>query len=281
MTIAARSVPAQAPGLGLRAPHLAHVLAARPAVAWFEVHSENYFAEGGAAVAALERVRADYPVSLHGVGLALGSCVPLDGEHVAKLARLAGRIEPALVSEHLCWGRLGRRHYNELLPLPYTREALDLVASRVARVQDALGRRILIENIAAYATFPESEMAEADFLAALARRTGCALLLDLNNAYVNARNHGGDARAFVEAIPARHVGEIHLAGFDASGPMLVDTHGHAVSDAVWALYELALERFGARPTLIEWDTDIPAFEVLEAEAAKAARRMEAHRGVPA
>ena len=256
------------------------MLATQPAVPWFEVHSENYFAEGGAAVASLLRVRDRYPISLHGVGLALGSCAPLDREHVAKLARLVERVEPGLVSEHLSWGRLARRHFNELLPLPYTREALDLVASHIGEVQDALGRRILVENIAAYAAFDESEIPEADFLAALARRTGCGLLLDVNNVYVNTLNHGGDARAFIDAIPAAAVGEIHLAGFEP-GPIAIDTHGHPVSGEVWTLFEYALQRIGPRPTLIEWDTDIPPFDVLDAEAAKAQQRMGALDAVAA
>lgn len=265
----------RAAGLGLRAPHVAHVIETRPAVPWFEVHSENYFAEGGAGLRALERVRGHYPISLHGVGLALGSSAPLDREHVAKLQRLVRRIEPGLVSEHLSWARLGSRHYNELLPLPYTREALDLVTARVDELQDALARRILIENIAAYVTFAESEIPEPVFLALLAQRTGCGLLLDVNNVYVNTRNHGGDAAAFIDAIPAHAVAEIHLAGFDATGEMLIDTHGHPVGREVWALYERALARIGPRPTLLEWDTDIPAFDVLAREAAKAQRRLEA------
>jgi len=270
-----------AAGIGLRAPHVAHVLATRPAIPWFEVHSENYFAEGGAALRALERVREHYPVALHGVGLALGSCAPLDRAHLAKLSRLAERIEPGVVSEHLSWGRLGERHYNELLPLPFTQEALDLVAARVAEVQDTLGRPILVENIAAYVKFPESDIPEPEFLARLAQRTGCGLLLDVNNVYVNARNHGGDAAAFIDAVPAPAVGEIHLAGFEGTGGMLIDTHGHPVGREVWALYERALARLGPRPTLLEWDTDIPAFEVLAQEASKAQRRMDALDAVTA
>ena len=270
-----------AAGLGLRAPHVAHVLEARPVVPWFEVHSENYFVEGGPALRALDRVREHYPISLHGVGLAIGSCAALDRDHLAKLSRLVDRIEPGLVSEHLSWGRVDRRHYNELLPLPYTREALDLVTTRLAEVQDALGRRILVENIAAYVTFEESAIPEAEFLGSLAQRSGCGLLLDVNNAYVNARNHGGDAAAFIDAIPASAVAQIHLAGFEAAGPMLVDTHGHPVGREVWALYERALSRFGPRPTLLEWDTDIPAFDVLAQEAAKAQRRLEAFDAVAA
>jgi len=271
----------RAAGVGLRAPHVAHVLEALPAIPWFEVHSENYFAEGGAALRSLERVREHYPVALHGVGLALGSCTPLDREHVAKLTRLVERIEPGLVSEHLSWGRLGARHYNELLPLPYTREALELVAARVGELQDALGRRILVENIAAYVTFPESEIPEPEFLALLAQRTGCGLLLDVNNVYVNTRNHGGDAAAFIDTVPPQAVGEIHLAGFDATGEMLVDTHAHPVGREVWALYERALARIGPRPTLLEWDTDIPAFDVLAREASMAQRRLEACDAVAA
>jgi uncharacterized protein (UPF0276 family) len=281
-----------AAGVGLRAPHVSHVLTARPAVAWLEVHSENYFIEGGPALAALERVRADYPVSLHGVGLALGSCAALDRTHLAKLARLADRLQPGMISEHLSWGRTAARHYNELLPMPYTREALDLVASRIGEVQDALALRILVENIAAYVTFAESEIPEAEFLAELARRTGCGLLLDVNNVYVNARNRTlapapsqgtgslEDARTFIDAIPPAAVSEMHLAGFEP-GDMLIDTHGRAVAPEVWDLYEYALSRIGPRPTLVEWDTDIPPFEVLHGEASKAQARMQSIHAVAA
>lgn len=279
MTRASSSIPA-ASGIGLRAPHVSHVLATLPAVPWFEVHSENYFADGGPAIESLMRVRETYPLSLHGVGLALGSCAPLDREHLAKLQRLVERIEPGLVSDHLSWGRLARRHFNELLPLPYTREALDLVAARVDEVQDVLGRRILIENIAAYIQFEDSEIGEAEFLAQLAARTGCGLLLDVNNVYVNTLNHGGDARRFIETIPAQAVAEFHLAGFEP-GPIAIDTHGRPVADDVWSLYEYALERIGPRPTLIEWDNDIPAFDVLQREAAKAQERLEARDAVAA
>jgi len=267
-------------GLGLRAPHVSHVLETQPGVAWFEVHSENYFADGGPAIASLTRIRERYPVSLHGVGLALGSCAPLDRAHLAKLSRLVDRIEPGLVSEHVSWGRLARRHFNELLPLPYTREALDLVAARVDETQEALGRRILVENIAAYVTFAESELAEAQFLAELAARTGCGLLLDVNNVHVNTLNHGGDARAFIDAIPGAAVAEFHVAGFEP-GPITIDTHGRPVAQPVWALYEHALARIGPRPTLVEWDIDIPPFDVLRQEAAKAQERLEAHHAVVA
>jgi hypothetical protein len=268
-------------GIGLRAPHVAEVLATRPRVPWLEVHSENYFAEGGAAIASLERVRGHYPISLHGVGLALGSSDALDLEHLAKLKRLIARIDPVLVSEHLAWGRIDGRHFNDLLPLPYTEEALDLVCERVAEAQERLERRLLIENISAYYSFPESDLSEALFLSEVAVRTGCGILLDVNNAYVNERNHGVDAAAFIGEMDPRAVAEIHLAGFEARGELLIDTHGAAVAPDVWALYDLALRRFGPLPTLIEWDTDIPAFDVLEHEAAKAQCMLEARRALAA
>ncbi len=258
------------PGIGLRAPHVAHVLEARPPVAWLEVHSENYFADGGPALAALVRVRERYPVALHGVGLALASVDPLDRAHLGALVRLARRIEPAAISEHLAWGRWGGRHFNDLLPIPYTAEALAHCAARIEAVQDALGVPLLLENISFYRAFPESAMPEPEFLAALARRTGCRLLLDVNNVFVNARNHGWDAAAYVRAIPGELVAEIHVAGHDSQGAMLIDTHGTPVSEAVWALYRIAIESWGPRPTLVEWDVDIPPFAVLEAHAARAA-----------
>ena len=275
-----RFLPASA-GLGLRAPHIGLVLAERPPIPWFEVHSENYFADGGPALAALDRIRADYPVALHGVGLSLGSTDPLDIEHLAKLKRLADRVEPAHVSEHLCWSSVNGRHFNDLLPLPYTPEALDHVCARVSAAQDYLRREILVENVSSYLTFPESTIPECEFVAAVAARTGCRLLVDVNNIYVNARNHGIDADAYLAAIPPAMVAEIHLAGFDASGPCLVDTHGAPVAPEVWSLYERALERYGRVPTLIEWDTDIPDFAVLQREAATAQSYLDACLAVAA
>jgi uncharacterized protein (UPF0276 family) len=270
-----------AAGIGLRAPHVARVLAERPQVSWFEVHSENYFADGGPALSALDRIRANYPLSLHGVGLSLGSTDSLDLAHLAKLKRLADRIEPARVSEHLCWSSVNGRHYNDLLPLPYTPEALDHVCARVSSVQDFLGREILVENVSSYFAFPESTLAEANFVAEVAARSGCGLLVDVNNIYVNARNHGIDADAYLDAIPRAAVAEIHLAGFDTSGPCLIDTHGTPVAPEVWSLYERALARFGPVPTLIEWDTDLPAFAVLQREAATAGAYLEACHAVAA
>jgi uncharacterized protein (UPF0276 family) len=261
-------------GIGLRAPHVDQVIASRPAVGFFEVHAENYM-RGGAAFAALAAVRRDYPVSVHGVGLSLGSADGIDAGHLERLARLADCIEPLLVSEHLSWSVAGGRYLNDLLPLPYTEEALRVVARNVDRAQVRLGRRLLIENPSVYLRYVHSPMTEAEFLAELVRRTGCGLLCDVNNAYVTTANLGGDAVAWLAALPSAAVGEIHLAGHcrsDADGtPILIDDHGSPVAPAVWELYALAARLFPAAPTLIEWDTDLPALGVLAGEAAKADR----------
>jgi len=256
-------------GIGLRQPHYREVFERRPALAFVEVHSENFFLAGGASMHALERARAAYPVSLHGVGLSLGSADRLAGEHLASLKRLVDRVEPALVSEHLCWGGVGSVHFNDLLPLPYTREALALLADRVDHVQSVLRRQVLLENLSAYVECRHSEMTETAFLAELARRTGCGLLLDLNNLYVNARNFGFDAAERLDALDAASIGQIHLAGHDVVDDCLVDTHGAIVCDPVWSLYADAVRRFGPKPTLIEWDTDLPALDVLLQQAAQA------------
>lgn len=265
-------------GIGLRTPHFEALAASRPALSFLEVHSENYFAEGGPALAWLERFRADYAVSLHGVGLSLGSVDRLDPDHLDRLARLARRIEPALVSEHLCWSRAGSRHLGELLPLPYTQESLAVVCSRVDEAQDRLGRRLLVENVAAYLRYRESTIPEGDFVAEVARRTGCGVLLDVNNAFVNAQNHGTDARAFLAAIDPATVGEIHLAGPERTEDGLIDTHGARVPPEVWALYAETIARLGPVPTLVEWDTDIPPLDVL-LEEARAATSILARAGL--
>ena len=230
----------------------------------------NFFAAGGAALAWLERFRAAYPLSLHGVGLSLGSADALAEHHLERLQALAARFEPMLVSEHLCWSSIGGRHANDLLPLPYTDESLEHVCARVSQVQERLKRPILVENVSSYLAFPGSTIPEWEFVAEVARRTGCGVLLDVNNIWVSASNHGFDARRYLEAIDPASVGEIHLAGFEREeSGLLVDTHGAAVSEPVWALYEAAIARFGRRPTLVEWDTAIPALDVLLAEAARA------------
>ncbi|MEO8741277.1 MAG: DUF692 domain-containing protein [Casimicrobiaceae bacterium] len=268
-------------GIGLRAPHVARVRNERPACAWLEVHSENYFVDGGPALTALDAIRADYPISLHGVGMSLGSADALDGGHLARLKRLAARVEPAAISEHLCWSRIDGRHLNDLLPLPFTAEALDQVCAHVEQVQDALARPLLVENVSAYLRFADDAMAEWDFVAAVARRTGCKLLFDVNNVYVNAVNHGFDPLTYLAAISGDAVAEIHLAGFAASGACLIDTHGARVAPPVWELYRATIERFGPKPTLIEWDTDLPPLEVLLDEAATARQIMEARDAVAA
>lgn len=262
-------------GIGLRAPHYREILAAPPAVGWMEVHSENYFGPGGQPLHYLEAIRAHYPISLHGVGMSLGSADSIDRRHLRCLGRLIDRIEPAVVSDHLCWGATGGRHLNDLLPLPYTEEALAVVCAHIDEVQDLLGRRILVENVSSYLRFSHSSIPEWDFVAAVAQRTGCGLIVDVNNIYVSAVNHGFDPRRYLRAIPTGAVQEIHLAGFDQGEFCLIDTHGKAVSQEVWALYGDALAMFGAVPTLIEWDTDLPALGVLLGEAATADRYLEA------
>ena len=279
-TLAMRPIPAAA-GIGLRAPHLQRVLAERPRVPWFEMHSENFFGAGGAIHAALERVRADYPLSLHGVGLSLGSADALDGEHLATLRDLVRRYQPGLVSDHICWGAVGGVHLNDLLPLPFTVEALDLMVSRVQQVQDALGREFLVENVSSYLTFEHADMSEWEFVAELVRRAGCGLLLDVNNVYVNSINHGFDAHAYLRAMPGAAVREIHLAGFTRKEaldvPLLIDSHSRPVDAAVWDLYAEALALLGPLPTLIEWDQDLPELEVLQAEAGRAEALLDARR----
>lgn len=267
-------LPAQA-GIGLRAPHYSEVLAAWPDIAWLEVHSENFFVSGGEALRVLDAVRQRCPVSLHGVGLSLGSSDQLNLEHLRKLKALIERVQPAAVSEHLCWSSIGGRYLNDLLPLPYSQEALAGVCERIRQAQDFLGRRIMIENVSSYVRFKGATMPEWEFIAEVARRSDCDILLDVNNIFVSASNHGFSALDYLRAIPGERVGEIHLAGYEtdegepADEDFLVDTHSRPVSDAVWTLYAQALKRFGPKPTLIEWDNDIPALSVLLAEAGKA------------
>jgi uncharacterized protein (UPF0276 family) len=233
----------------------------------------------------LLRLRELYPLSLHGVGLSLGSVDPLDREHLARLKRLIERCEPGLVSEHLSWGSVNGAHLNDLLPLPYTEEALTHMIQRVREVQDYLGRQILIENVSSYLEFLNGEMREWEFLTALAFEAGCGLLLDVNNVYVSSRNHGFDARVFLSHIPRRCVGEMHLAGHSINRfgdvEILIDTHSKPVCQQVWALYDDALTRFGDTPTVIEWDAELPSLEVLIAEADRAELMMERRRDVAA
>jgi len=277
---ASQPLPASA-GIGLRAQHHVDILERQPLVGWLEAHSENYFAEGGSQPWYLERVRARYPLSLHGVGLSLGSVDPLDPRHLASLKRIVDRFEPALVSEHLAWGSFGGQAVNDLLPMPYTEEALRHMTRRVDEVQEFLGRRILIENVSSYLQFECSEMPEWDFLAALVQASGCGLLLDVNNIYVSACNHRFDPARYLAALPPGAIGEIHLAGHSRSQrggcELLIDTHGGPVCAAVWELYVAALQLCPHAPTLIEWDTEIPDLDVLVAEAHRADQvRVRAH-----
>ena len=272
-----RPIPERA-GIGLRACHHADLPRKRPPVGWVEAHSENYFGGGGPARRALARARECYPLSLHGVGMSLGSADPLNPTHLAEMDRLIRDFEPAFVSEHLAWGSVDGWYLNDLLPLPYTGEALRHMVRRASDVQDALGRQILIENISSYLSFRGPEMTEWEFLAQLAQASGCGLLLDVNNIYVSAINHGFDAQRYLQGIPVGFVREMHLAGHSVRKighqQILIDTHSAPVCAAVWKLYEQALTRFGPTPTLIEWDTDIPALTVLVDEALRANRYLE-------
>jgi uncharacterized protein (UPF0276 family) len=278
------SVPAGA-GIGLRSVHHEALVRERPGVGWIEVHTENYFHDGGPHVQALERACELYPLSLHGVGLGLGSTDELDRAHLARVRRAVDRFGPVLVSEHACWSSFGGEHFNDLLPLPYTDEAVRHLSSRIDFVQQQLGRQILIENLSCYLSFRSSRLTEWEFLSAVVAESGCGLLLDVNNAYVNSVNVGLDARSFIERLPPGSVQEIHLAGHArrrvGERELLLDDHGSAVSEPVWELYEHAIRRHGAVPTLIEWDTDIPELSVLVGEAARAQRRLEAARGLAA
>ena len=256
-------------GIGLRAPHYAPLLERRPPLGFLEVHSENYFGDGGPDLEALERFRALYPLSLHGVGLSLGSCDPLDEHHLARLRTLVRRFQPALVSEHLSWSSAGGVHANDLLPVPLSEEAARHVAARIARVQDALGRELLVENVSSYVRLQPDALPEWEFASEVARRAGCRLLLDVNNVWVNSVNHGFDADEYIAALDPALVGQMHLAGFERRGEVLVDTHAAPVAQEVWGLYARAVARFGARPTLIEWDAELPELDVLLAEAARA------------
>ena len=273
-------IAAQAPlgiGIGLRVPHYRAFIEQRPGVGWIEVHTENYLARSGRDWHVLETLRRDYPLSLHGVGLGLGSARGFSEAHLARVRELVRALAPALVSEHLSWGALGERQLNDLLPLQLDGAALDLLAARIGRVQDALGRPILVENVSSYLRFRGDAMSEAEFLAALVRRTGCGVLLDVNNLYVNQQNHGEDALAAMDALAPGSVGEIHLGGHLVTGHGVIDHHGDRVAAAVWDLYRAALARFGAVPSLIEWDADLPPLALL-LEEADTARRIAAEVG---
>lgn len=259
-------------GVGLRSQHYRDFLNKPIAIDWLEVHSENYFGDGGYDLHVLQQLRRDYPLSLHGVGLGLGSAQGYSNTHIEKLKRLIEQIEPALISEHLCWGSIAGRHMNDLLPLPLTQEVLDLICDRVSQLQDSLKRQVLIENVSTYLRFNDDSMSEAELLVQLSKRTGCGVLLDVNNLYVNQCNHGEDAVAALNCfaqLPVASIGEIHLAGHLLTPDCVIDNHGSRIDPKVWSLYQEACRILGPEiPTLIEWDTDIPALDVLLDEASK-------------
>lgn len=252
-------------GLGLRTEHYRDFIDTKPAVDWLEVISENYMVPGGKPLAMLEAIRRDHPMVMHGVSLSIGSTDPLDLAYLRELKALARRIEPAWVSDHLCWTGVDHHHLHDLLPMPYTEAALGHLVGRVRQVQEALGRRLLLENVSSYVSYDEDAMTEWDFIAELAQRADCELLLDVNNVYVSSRNHGFDPRGFIDAMPRERVRQIHLAGHEDHGTHLIDTHDHPVCDDVWALYAHAVRRFGAVPTMIERDDRIPPLPELLAE----------------
>jgi uncharacterized protein (UPF0276 family) len=257
-------------GVGLRTQHFADWLSGSPSVDWIEALSENFMAEGGRPLAVLERLRRDLPVVLHGVALSVGSVEPLSERYLAELERLVRRVEPALVSDHLCWGTHRGSYVHDLLPLPYTEEALDHVAGRVREVQDRLGRPLLLENPSAYVAYRDSTLTEWEFLSALCERTGCGVLLDVNNVFVSSRNLGFDPEAYLAGIAPDDVGYFHLAGHTDKGGWLLDSHAAPVPPEVWALYRSAVRRFGRVPSLVEWDDAVPPLEEVVAQSRRAA-----------
>ncbi len=270
----ARTLPA-APGVGYKPQHFSDILAAPGPVQWLEIHAENYMGAGGRPLAQLRHLAARFPISVHGVGLSIGGEGPLDADHLARLRHLCDWLNPASFSEHLAWSTHEGTYLNDLLPLPYTAATLARVADHIDAVQAALGRRMLLENPSNYLAFAQTEMDEVTFLAEIARRTGCGLLLDVNNVFVSCTNLATDPQTYIDAFPLDLVGEIHLGGHDADhddhgAPLLIDSHGRDVADPVWALYAHTIRRGGLRPTLIEWDTDVPDWPTLAAEAARAA-----------
>ena len=277
-----RPIPRCSVGIGLRSPHVSEIAATRPELGFLEVHAENYMAETPALDRLLE-LRRDYPVSLHGVALSLGSAEALDRSHLGRFKALIERIEPMLVSEHLAWSAIGGAYLNDLLPLPYTEASLDLFSRHVEEAQEALGRRLLIENPSAYLRYRHSTIPEAEFITEVSRRTSCGILCDVNNIHVSAWNFGFDPITYLETLPIQAIAEIHLAGHHAAEDVdiLIDDHGSRIAQPVWQLYAAALRRFGPVPTLIEWDTNLPALEILLDEAHHAEELANVHRYVDA
>ena len=261
-------------GVGLRSAHYQTVLETLPDVPWFEALTDNYMGNGGLPLYYLEKIREHYPITFHGVGLSLGSLDPLDNQYIQKLKERIKQYQPSLVSDHLCWSSYDGVHGNDLFPMPYSQEALNHMVGRIQQVQDALGQRIVVENVSSYVTFQSDEMTEWEFLSEVVKRADCDLLCDVNNIYVSARNHQFDPIEYLKALPHDRIREIHLAGYEDEGTHLLDTHGEAVHPPVWDLYQKAIELIGPVATLIEWDNNIPAFETLHLEAKKAAQILE-------
>jgi uncharacterized protein len=262
-------------GLGLRSSHYQEIFETKPDVPWFELLSDNYMADGGLPIQRAELIRQDYPITLHGVGMSLGSADPLNTDYLQRLKKLADRLQPTYVSDHIAWVSIDGQYTHDLLPLPYTQQIQQHLIERINQVQEFLGRKILIENPSSYLTFHSTDMNEDEFIKGISQATDCELLLDINNIYVSAQNHGFDPYAYLDNIPVDKVKEIHLAGYEEMPGYLFDTHGYQVKPPVWDLYCAALKRFGAVPTLIEWDTDVPNFSTLRAEALKAEDKMRA------
>ncbi len=258
----------QGAGLGLRSCHYQQVLNNKPDVPWFELLSDNYMAAGGLPLLRAEQVREEYPITLHGVGMSLGSADPLNKTYLKRLKALADRLEPMYISDHLAWVSISGKYTHDLLPIPYTEATVKHISDRINQAQDMLGRKLLVENPSSYLTFKETEMTEWEFIKCVVDATDCDLLLDVNNIYVSARNHGFDPYQYIDAIPVERVKEIHLAGYEKMENYLFDTHGYQVHPPVWELYRATIQKMGAVPTLIEWDTDIPTFATLREEAAK-------------
>jgi len=256
-------------GLGLRSSHYYEILETKPNVPWFELLSDNYMSEGGLPLHKVDKIREQYPVTLHGVGMSLASADPLNLDYLNRLKRLADRLEPAYVSDHVAWVSASGNYTHDLLPFPYTEFTQQHVSDRISQAQDILGRKLLVENPSSYLEFQATEMTEWEFISGLCKKTDCNLLVDINNIYVSAVNHGFDPYEYLEALPQDRVKEIHLAGYEKMEGYLFDTHGSPVHPPVWKLYQAALRRFGSVPTLLEWDTDIPDFTTLRVEASKA------------
>lgn len=262
-------------GIGLHREHFEAVLESAPEVRWFELISENFMVEGGRPRHVLESVRRRYPVALHGVSLSLGSDEPIDPGYLDRLAALVDGVEPILVSDHLCWTRLGAHNSHDLLPLPFTEEAVDVAAAKIRRVQERIGRRMLVENVSTYLRFRDSTLSEWEFVAAVAEAADCGLLLDINNVYVNGRNHGFDPQEYLDGIPVDRVGQFHVAGHEDHGDVILDTHNRPVTEEVWDLFRAAVRRFGPLPTILERDDDVPPLSVVQQEAAVAQEILDA------